>query len=100
MIVLLPSANLLPATLTTADAIPAETVSVALPKEVLPIAKLTVPAGSVEPDAGLTMAVTCVVEFCAKVGGLAATTVAVIPGSAVTVTVVAPVDAANLLSPL
>jgi hypothetical protein len=98
--VLLPRLNLLPATLTEADAIPAETVNVALPSEVLPIAKLTVPVGKVDPAAGFTMAVTWVVAFCAKVGGLAATTVVVRAGAAATVTITEPADTANLLSPL
>jgi hypothetical protein len=98
--VLLPSVNLLPATLTAASAIPPETARVALPRAVLPIAKLTVPAGKVDPVAGFTIAVTWVVRFCAKVGGLAATTVAVAAGAAITITVTGPVDPANLLSPL
>jgi hypothetical protein len=66
------------------------------------MAKLTVPDGKAVPAAGLTIAVSWVVPFCAMVGGLAAATtvVATGPEAAVTVTVIEPVEAPQLLSPL
>jgi hypothetical protein len=63
VIVLLPTLNLLPATLKTAAAIPPVTVNVALPRDVFPRAKFTVPAGRAAPAVAFTVAVTVVVAL-------------------------------------
>jgi hypothetical protein len=97
--VLLPALNLLPATLKTAAAIPPVTVNVALPRDVFPSVKLTVPVGRADPLAAFTMAVTEVVAFVAIDGGLAAATVVVAAGGTVTSTVADPADAAKPLLP-
>jgi hypothetical protein len=96
---LLPGLNLLPATLNTAAAIPPVTVNVALPRDVFPSAKFTVPAGRAAPVVAFTVAVTVVVAFCAMVGGLAVVTVVVAAGARATVTVTEAVEPPNLLSP-
>jgi hypothetical protein len=88
---------LLPATLNTAAAIPLVTVKVALPRDVLPRAKLTVPAGRAVPLAAFTIAVTVVVALGAMVAGLAAATVVVAVTDAVTTTTTDPADAAKPL---
>src|ERR1700676_4249326 len=54
---LLPTLNPLPATLNTAAAIPPVTVNVALPSDVFPRAKFTVPAGRAVPLAAFTITV-------------------------------------------
>src|SRR5580658_5541934 len=94
---LLPALNLLPATLNTAAVIPPVAVSVALPREVFPRAKLTVPAGRAVPLAAFTIAVTVVAALAAIVGGLAAATVVVAASGRATVTVT---DAVEPLKPL
>jgi hypothetical protein len=63
VILLLPRLNLLPATLNTADAIPPATVNVALPRDVVPRAKFTVPEGNAAPVLAFTIAVTVVVAL-------------------------------------
>jgi hypothetical protein len=98
--VLLPALNLLPATLKTAAAIPPVTVNVALPRDVFPRLKLTVPVGRADPLAAFTRAVTEVVALGAIVGGLAAATVVVAAGGRATVTVTEAVDPPKLLLPL
>jgi hypothetical protein len=97
--VLLPRLNLLPARLSTAAAPPATEVSVALPREVLPRVKFTVPAGNVEPLAALTVAVIVVVAVWPRLEGLAAAEVAVATAGTVTVTVPEAVEPLNLASP-
>jgi len=96
---LLPRLNLLPATLNTAAAIPPVTVKVALPRDVLPRAKFTVPAGRAVPLAAFTIAVTVVVSLGAMVGGLAAATVVVATGGRATATVTDAVEALKVLLP-
>jgi hypothetical protein len=90
---------LLPATLNTAAAIPPVTVRVALPSDVFPRAKLTVPAGRVVPLAAFTIAVIEVAAFAAIVGGLAAATVVVAAGGRATVTVTEAVEPLKLALP-
>lgn len=96
---MLPMVNLLAATLSTADAIPPEVVMFALPREVLPIAKATVPPGKVVPVTGFTVAVTCVDAFCATVAGLAAARVVVETGGNTTVTITEAVEPLKLALP-
>jgi len=78
---------------------PPVAASVALPSEVVPRAKLTVPDGEAAPVAGLTKAVTVVVEFCAMVGGLAAATVVVAAGGRAAVTVTEAAEPLKVLLP-
>jgi len=94
---LLPTLNLLPATLNTAAAVLPVAVNRALPSEVFPIANVTLPAGAELPLAALTVAVNWVVALCAMAAGLAVSAVVVATAGAVTTTVTEPVDAAKLL---
>jgi hypothetical protein len=96
---LLPALNLLPATLNTAAAIPPVTVNVALPRDVFPTAKFTVPAGRAVPLAALTIAVTVVVALGAIDGGLAAAIVVVAAGGRATVTITEAVEPLKALLP-
>jgi|SRR5580658_5878592 hypothetical protein len=93
---LLPVLNLLPATLNTAAAAPSMAVNVALPSEVFPIVKVTLPATAALPLAAFTIAVNWVVALNAMLAGLAATTVVVATGDAVTSTIAEPADTAKL----
>ena len=89
----------MPLTVNVAEAIPAETVNAALPSVAAPSVKFTVPVGNAEPLEAFTSAVSAVLAFWAKVGGLAATVVVVETVAAVTVTAAEAVDPLNLLSP-
>src|ERR1700722_9860778 len=97
--VLLPAFSLLPATVNTAAAIPPVAVNVALPSDVFPRAKFTVPVGRAAPVAAFTIAVIAVVALCAMLDGLAAATVVVAPGGRATVMVTEAEEPLNLLSP-
>jgi hypothetical protein len=99
MMVLLPTVSLLPATLNAAAAVPPVVVNVALPRDVFPRVKFTVPAGRAEAVLAFTIAVTVVAAFWAMLGGLAAATVVVAAGARATVTVTEAVEPLKLLSP-
>ena len=94
--VLLPMLRLLPFTARVAPAFAAEAANEAVPRTVLPTAKVTLPVGAALPLAGLTVAVTCVVSVARMLAGFAATVVVVATGGPVTVTVVVAVEFAKL----
>jgi hypothetical protein len=94
--VLLPAARLLP--LTVRAAVPAGDI-VAVPREVVPSANATLPAGVAVPEAGFTVAVNRVVALWLMLDGLAVTAV-VVPTSGETMsTVTVAVEPARLLFP-
>jgi len=68
---LTPAAKLDALTFKIAEAEPPDTTTGALPKDLLPDTKTTVPAGCAEPVTGLTIAVSCVVAVWGKDDGLA-----------------------------
>lgn len=94
-----PRARLLPLTVSIAALAPRPAMTDTLPSEVAPIVKLTVPSGSTLPEAGLIVAVSCVVELCGMLVGDAENVTVVATGGAVTVTFTVPVDAANAVVP-
>jgi hypothetical protein len=94
--VLLPAARLLPLTVSAAVP-PADRVAV--PREVVPSANAILPVGVAVPDAGFTVAVTCVVAPWLMLEGLAVTAVVVPTSGEVTFTVTVAVEPAKLLFP-
>ena len=70
-----------------------------LPSTVEPSAKTIVPAGDAVPEAGLTVAVICVVPLAAMPAGLAETDIAVATGGAVTTTVSAAIEVVKPAAP-
>src|ERR1019366_1644566 len=99
-----PRDRLLPLTVRTAVPVLPDTVTVALPSKVLPIANDTLPVcaplpvGTLVPAAAFTVAVRTVTELCAIAARLAVTAVlvAIAGGATVTVTAV-DVDPSKLL---
>jgi hypothetical protein len=96
VMVLLPAARLLP--LTVSAAVPAAD-RVAVPREVVPRANTTLPAGAAVPDAGFTVAVSCVVAPEPMLAGLAVTAVVVPASGETTLTVTVAAEPAKLLFP-
>jgi hypothetical protein len=92
---LLPIARLLPVTVSVAIAEPPERVSGAEPRRVVPRVKDTVPAGAALPEAGLTVAISCVVAAGAMLARLAVTVVVVATPDDVTVTDAVPDEGAK-----
>jgi hypothetical protein len=90
--VLLPGVRLLPFTVRIPEDVALDCVSCTDPKRTFPSENVTLPAGTVVPLVGLTVAVTCVVPLDAMVDGLAEAEVAVATGGAATVTDTVPVD--------
>jgi hypothetical protein len=82
------------------DVLPAEEVAETVPREVLPSAKTTAPKGVDDPEAGLTVAVICVLPVGAILAGEAVTTVVVETGAADSVMATVAEDEAKPLTPL
>lgn len=95
---LLPAVRTLPLIAKDAVAAGPEAVNEAVPSIALPSVKVTVPEGTVLPEAALTVAVRSVVAVCAIVVELAVTVVVVLisAGGAVTVTVAEAADPEKL----
>ena len=86
MRVLVPTARPLPFTFNVAVSVPPVVASVAVPREVVPSLKETVPVGEAVPEAGLMVAVNCVVPVDAMLVGFAVVAMVVATGGTVTLT--------------
>lgn len=80
-----PEVRLAPLTASAAAPVPE---SVAVPKVTVPAVNVTDPVGTAVPEAGFTVAVTCVLALDAMLVGLAATVVVVATGVPVTTSVI------------
>jgi hypothetical protein len=101
VITFVPEASVDPLTVSDAvDAPPVEEAAETVPREVLPSVKTTVPKGVDDPEAGLRVAVICVLPVGAILDGEAVTTVVVETGAADSVMITVPEDEVKPLAPL
>ena len=77
---LFPSARLVPFTVSVAAIAAPEVARFAIPREVPPEEKTTVPVGKMLPEAGFTIAVNTVDALCSIAAGFAVTVVVVATG--------------------
>lgn len=92
-----PATRLAPLTVSDAVALAPEVVRVAVPREALPAVNVTVPDGTLLPEAAFTVTVRTVVALCAMLAGFAVTVIVVAVG---TVTLTATGAEADELKPV
>jgi hypothetical protein len=87
--------------LTVSVAVPVipETITGALPSDVIPVANTTTPPGPAFPVIALTVAVRTVVAFCATIAGTATSVALVAVGGTLTLTLTVPLEPAELVFP-